>query len=55
MFRNKKDTFSYSEMLRTVGVDKPADMLFVTDAYEEAVAASSAGKCVFFQNFLLSM
>lgn len=35
---------SYLEILRTVGVDKPGDMLFITDVLEEAVAARAIGK-----------
>lgn len=35
------------EILRTVGVDRPANMLFVTDVFQEAVAASSAGNALF--------
>lgn len=34
---------SYLEILQTVGVDKPADMLFITDDFQEAVAARAAG------------
>lgn len=40
---NKKETRSYLEILKTVGVDRPADMLFVTDVFQEAVAAAAAG------------
>ncbi|KAJ0053657.1 hypothetical protein Pint_02283 [Pistacia integerrima] len=40
---NKNESHSYLEILRTVGVDRPADMLFVTDVFQEAVAASAAG------------
>ena len=29
--------------LKTVGVDRPTDMLFVTDSFQEAVAAKTAG------------
>lgn len=41
--RNKKETHSYFEILRTVGIDRPSDMLFVTDVFQEAVAARAAG------------
>lgn len=40
---NKNEIHSYIEILRTVGVDKPADMLFITDVLQEAVAARAAG------------
>ncbi|XP_050249029.1 probable bifunctional methylthioribulose-1-phosphate dehydratase/enolase-phosphatase E1 2 [Quercus robur] len=40
---NKKETRSYVEILKTVGIDRPADMLFVTDDFREAVAAAAAG------------
>ena len=43
MCRNKKETRSYLEILKTVGVDRPADMLFVTDVFQEVVAAAAAG------------
>ncbi|EOX99449.1 Bifunctional methylthioribulose-1-phosphate dehydratase/enolase-phosphatase E1 2, putative [Theobroma cacao] len=40
---NKQVAHSYFEILRTVGVDRPADMLFVTDRFQEAEAARAAG------------
>ncbi|KAL0001964.1 hypothetical protein SO802_015745 [Lithocarpus litseifolius] len=40
---NKRETRSYVEILKTVGIDRPADMLFVTDDFLEAVAAAAAG------------
>ncbi|XP_021290401.1 probable bifunctional methylthioribulose-1-phosphate dehydratase/enolase-phosphatase E1 2 isoform X7 [Herrania umbratica] len=40
---NKQVARSYFEILQTVGVDRPADMLFVTDSFQEAVAARAAG------------
>ncbi|KAK2968438.1 hypothetical protein RJ640_004444, partial [Escallonia rubra] len=40
---NKKETRSYFEIAEAVGVDKPADILFVTDVFQEAVAAKTAG------------
>jgi methionine salvage enolase-phosphatase E1 len=43
MCRSKKETCSYLEILKTVGVDRPADILFVTDVFQEAVAAKAAG------------
>lgn len=43
MCRSKKEACSYLEILQTVGVDRPADMLFVTDVFQEAVAAKAAG------------
>ncbi|KAK0589153.1 hypothetical protein LWI29_010388 [Acer saccharum] len=41
--RNKDETHSYIEIMRTVGVDRPADMLFVTDVFQDAAAARAAG------------
>ncbi|GMP67308.1 hypothetical protein CsSME_00027347 [Camellia sinensis var. sinensis] len=40
---SKRDTRSYVEILRTVGVDRPADMLFVTNMIQEAESARAAG------------
>ncbi|GMP52961.1 hypothetical protein CsSME_00018584 [Camellia sinensis var. sinensis] len=40
---NKKETRSYIEISESVGVDKPSQILFVTDVYQEAVAAKAAG------------
>ncbi|KAA8524352.1 hypothetical protein F0562_010775 [Nyssa sinensis] len=40
---SKKETQSFVDILQTVGVDRPADLLFVTDAFQEAVAARAAG------------
>ncbi|XP_028104742.1 probable bifunctional methylthioribulose-1-phosphate dehydratase/enolase-phosphatase E1 2 [Camellia sinensis] len=40
---SKRDTQSYVEILRTVGVDRPADMLFVTNIIQEAESARAAG------------
>lgn len=40
---SKRDTRSYVEILRTVGVDRPADMLFVTNIIQEAESARAAG------------
>ncbi|XP_074575025.1 putative bifunctional methylthioribulose-1-phosphate dehydratase/enolase-phosphatase E1 [Curcuma longa] len=40
---NKRESHSYSEISLSVGVDKPSQILFVTDVYQEAVAAKAAG------------
>lgn len=40
---NKKEAKSYFEISQSLGVDEPSQVLFVTDIYEEAVAASQAG------------
>ncbi|KAG2681900.1 hypothetical protein I3760_11G164700 [Carya illinoinensis] len=40
---NKKETHSYVEISESVGVDKPSEILFITDVYQEAVAAKAAG------------
>lgn len=40
---NKKETRSYIEISESLGVDKPSDVLFLTDVYQEAVAAKDAG------------
>ncbi|XAR68324.1 2,3-diketo-5-methylthiopentyl-1-phosphate enolase [Bertholletia excelsa] len=40
---NKKETSSYVEIMESVGVDKPSEILFVTDVHQEAVAAKAAG------------
>ncbi|CAH9115679.1 unnamed protein product [Cuscuta europaea] len=40
---NKKETKSYVEITQTLGVDNPSEILFVTDVYQEAAAAKSAG------------
>ncbi|TXG55130.1 hypothetical protein EZV62_020386 [Acer yangbiense] len=47
---NKDETHSYIEILRTVGVDRLADMLFVTDVFQDAVAARAAGLEVIIPN-----
>lgn len=46
--RNKKETQSYVEISQSLGVDKPSDILFVTDVYQEATAAKGAGMSIFF-------
>lgn len=40
---NKRETKSYLEITESVGVDKPSEILFVTDVYQEATAAKAAG------------
>ncbi|XP_042514783.1 probable bifunctional methylthioribulose-1-phosphate dehydratase/enolase-phosphatase E1 1 isoform X2 [Macadamia integrifolia] len=40
---NKKETQSYFEISQSLGVDEPSDILFVTDVFQEAVAAKGAG------------
>ncbi|XP_058095426.1 probable bifunctional methylthioribulose-1-phosphate dehydratase/enolase-phosphatase E1 1 isoform X2 [Magnolia sinica] len=40
---NKRETCSYLEISQSVGVDKPSQILFVTDVFQEAVAAKAAG------------
>lgn len=39
----KREISSYLEIIQYLGVDSPSDILFVTDVYEEAVAADGAG------------
>ncbi|XP_031495770.1 probable bifunctional methylthioribulose-1-phosphate dehydratase/enolase-phosphatase E1 1 isoform X1 [Nymphaea colorata] len=43
MVGNKRETQSYIEIWQSLGVDKPSQILFVTDVIQEAEAASSAG------------
>ncbi|KAI4390136.1 hypothetical protein MLD38_002279 [Melastoma candidum] len=40
---NKKETCSYVEIFESLGVDQPSEILFLTDVYQEAVAAKQAG------------
>lgn len=40
---NKREARSYSEISQSVGVDKPSQIMFLTDVYQEAVAAKAAG------------
>ncbi|KAF5814829.1 putative 2-hydroxy-3-keto-5-methylthiopentenyl-1-phosphate phosphatase [Helianthus annuus] len=40
---NKRETKSYVEISESLGVDKPSEVLFVTDVVQEAVAAKAAG------------
>ncbi|KAJ8747568.1 hypothetical protein K2173_014352 [Erythroxylum novogranatense] len=43
MVGNKKETCSYVEITESLGVDKPSEILFVTDVVQEAAAAKAAG------------
>ncbi|XP_004296514.1 PREDICTED: probable bifunctional methylthioribulose-1-phosphate dehydratase/enolase-phosphatase E1 1 isoform X1 [Fragaria vesca subsp. vesca] len=40
---NKRETRSYAEIAESVGVDRPSEVLFLTDVFQEAVAAKAAG------------
>ncbi|KAI3755776.1 hypothetical protein L1987_55582 [Smallanthus sonchifolius] len=40
---NKRETKSYIEITESLGVDKPSEILFVTDVIQEAEAAKAAG------------
>ncbi|KAK1325523.1 putative bifunctional methylthioribulose-1-phosphate dehydratase/enolase-phosphatase E1 1 [Acorus calamus] len=40
---NKREARSYFEISESLGVDKPSQILFVTDVFQEAVAAKAAG------------
>jgi methylthioribulose 1-phosphate dehydratase/enolase-phosphatase E1 len=40
---HKRSAESYTEIYNTLNVDSPSEILFVTDIYEEAVAAAQAG------------
>lgn len=40
---NKKETKSYVQISESLGVDKPSEILFVTDVIQEAEAAKAAG------------
>ncbi|PIA36629.1 hypothetical protein AQUCO_03300079v1 [Aquilegia coerulea] len=40
---HKREARSYSEISQSVGVDKPSEILFLTDVFQEAVAAKAAG------------
>ncbi|XP_050371194.1 probable bifunctional methylthioribulose-1-phosphate dehydratase/enolase-phosphatase E1 1 [Argentina anserina] len=40
---NKRETKSYAEIAESVGVDRPSEVLFLTDVFQEAVAAKAAG------------
>ncbi|KAL6626544.1 hypothetical protein ACP70R_030270 [Stipagrostis hirtigluma subsp. patula] len=39
----KKEARSYYEIWQSVGVDRPSQILFLTDVYQEAIAAKAAG------------
>ncbi|GJY75663.1 probable bifunctional methylthioribulose-1-phosphate dehydratase/enolase-phosphatase E1 [Tanacetum coccineum] len=41
--RNKRETKSYIEISNSLGVDKPSEILFITDVVQEAAAAKAAG------------
>ena len=41
--RNKREIRSYVEISESLGVDTPSEILFITDVYQEAVAAKAAG------------
>lgn len=43
MVGHKRETRSYVEISESLGVDNPSQILFVTDVYQEATAAKSAG------------
>ncbi|XP_071730131.1 probable bifunctional methylthioribulose-1-phosphate dehydratase/enolase-phosphatase E1 1 [Rutidosis leptorrhynchoides] len=40
---NKRETKSYIEISESLGVDKPSEILFLTDVFQEALAAKAAG------------
>lgn len=40
---NKRETRSYFEISQSVGIDTPSQILFITDVYQEAIAAKAAG------------
>ncbi|CAM8896755.1 unnamed protein product [Rhodiola kirilowii] len=40
---HKRESQSYVEIYESLGVDKPSEILFLTDVYQEAVAAKAAG------------
>uniref|UniRef100_A0A0C9S9A4 Probable bifunctional methylthioribulose-1-phosphate dehydratase/enolase-phosphatase E1 n=1 Tax=Wollemia nobilis TaxID=56998 RepID=A0A0C9S9A4_9CONI len=40
---NKRESRSYSEICKSLGVDEPSQVLFATDVLQEAVAAKNAG------------
>ncbi|KAF7836713.1 putative bifunctional methylthioribulose-1-phosphate dehydratase/enolase-phosphatase E1 1 [Senna tora] len=40
---NKRETRSYFEISESLGVDKPSNILFLTDVFQEATAAKAAG------------
>ncbi|GKC36638.1 probable bifunctional methylthioribulose-1-phosphate dehydratase/enolase-phosphatase E1, partial [Tanacetum coccineum] len=40
---NKRETKSNIEISKSLGVDKPLEVLFITDVVQEAAAAKAAG------------
>jgi methylthioribulose 1-phosphate dehydratase/enolase-phosphatase E1 len=42
--RTKREARSYYEIWQSVGVDRPSQILFLTDVYQEAAAAKASGK-----------
>ncbi|CAL4988231.1 unnamed protein product [Urochloa decumbens] len=40
---NKRETRSYFEIAQSLGVDNPSQVLFITDVFQEAIAAKNAG------------
>uniref|UniRef100_A0A804NLJ5 Probable methylthioribulose-1-phosphate dehydratase n=1 Tax=Zea mays TaxID=4577 RepID=A0A804NLJ5_MAIZE len=40
---NKRETRSYFEISQSLGVDSPSQILFITDVFQEAIAAKNAG------------
>ncbi|XP_066339920.1 probable bifunctional methylthioribulose-1-phosphate dehydratase/enolase-phosphatase E1 isoform X2 [Miscanthus floridulus] len=40
---NKRETRSYFEISQSLGVDNPSQILFITDVFQEAIAAKDAG------------
>ncbi|TVU03801.1 hypothetical protein EJB05_50649, partial [Eragrostis curvula] len=40
---NKRETKSYFEIFQSLGVDNPCQILFITDVFQEAIAAKNAG------------
>ncbi|CAO2144130.1 unnamed protein product [Urochloa humidicola] len=40
---NKRETRSYFEIAQSLGVDNPSQILFITDVFQEAIAAKNAG------------
>ncbi|KAF2314344.1 hypothetical protein GH714_025534 [Hevea brasiliensis] len=49
---NKKETRSYVEISEYLGVDKPSEILFVTDVLQEAIAAKGADDLHFLSTIL---
>lgn len=44
--RTKREAHSYHEIWQSVGVDRPSQILFLTDVYYEATAAKAAGNLI---------